>query len=71
MRRERMMTLSERIECEGQKKLLAIDGGGIRGVLALGVLQGIENLLKVKSRRLGAVRCRWRDKPPKVRGDSL
>ena len=32
------MTLSERIEREGQKKLLAVDGGGIRGVLALGVL---------------------------------
>jgi hypothetical protein len=42
------MTLSERIEREGQKKLLAIDGGGIRGVLAQGVLQGIENLLKEK-----------------------
>ncbi len=45
------MTLTERIERESQKKLLAIDGGGIRGVLALGVLQKIEDLLKAKSGR--------------------
>src|SRR6516162_2817916 len=43
------MTLITRIEQEGPKKLLAIDGGGIRGVLALEVLQKIENLLKAKS----------------------
>ncbi|HME84624.1 MAG TPA: patatin-like phospholipase family protein [Roseiarcus sp.] len=43
------MALTERIERAGPKKLLAIDGGGIRGVLALEVLQGIEDLLKAKS----------------------
>jgi Patatin-like phospholipase len=43
------MTLSERIERPGPKKLLAIDGGGIRGVLALEVLQTIEDLLKAQS----------------------
>src|SRR5215468_2382357 len=46
-----MMMLSGRIEREGQKKLLAIDGGGIRGVLGLEVLQGIEDLLKRKCGR--------------------
>ena len=45
------MSLIERIEHNGQKKLLAIDGGGIRGVLSLEVLQHIENLLKTKSGR--------------------
>jgi hypothetical protein len=45
------MSLVERIEREAPKKLLAIDGGGIRGVLALEVLQGIEDLLKAKSGR--------------------
>jgi predicted acylesterase/phospholipase RssA len=45
------MNLTDRIESENQKKLLAIDGGGIRGVLALEVLQGIENILKAKSGR--------------------
>ena len=45
------MNLTARIEHEGPKKLLAIDGGGIRGVLALEVLQRIEDLLKSKSGR--------------------
>src|ERR1700758_2884900 len=45
------MTVMDRIDDAGQKKLLAIDGGGIRGVLALEVLQRIEDLLKAKTRR--------------------
>ena len=45
------MSLIARIEREGPKKLLAIDGGGIRGVLALEVLQKIEDLLKAKRGR--------------------
>ncbi|MBV8091150.1 MAG: patatin-like phospholipase family protein [Alphaproteobacteria bacterium] len=45
------MTLIQKIERAGPKKLLAIDGGGIRGVLALEVMQRIEDLLKAKSRR--------------------
>jgi patatin-like phospholipase/acyl hydrolase len=43
------MTLIDRIERPGPKKLLAIDGGGGRCVLALEVLQKIEDLLKAKS----------------------
>jgi uncharacterized protein len=43
--------LIERIQKPGPKKLLAIDGGGIRGVLSLEVLQRVENLLKQQSGR--------------------
>jgi patatin-like phospholipase/acyl hydrolase len=37
------VNLIDRIKRPGPKKLLAIDGGGIRGVLALEVLQKIED----------------------------
>ena len=47
------MSLSDRIARPGPKKLLAIDGGGIRGVLALGILQRIEDDLKTQSGRPG------------------
>jgi predicted acylesterase/phospholipase RssA len=45
------LALTKRINQKGRKKLLAIDGGGIRGVLALEVLIKIEELLKAKSGR--------------------
>lgn len=40
------MSLTERITSAGPKKLLAIDGGGIRGILALEILQRIEDDLR-------------------------
>ena len=45
------MTLTDRIERPGPKRLLAIDGGGIRGALALEILQKIEDVLKAQSGR--------------------
>lgn len=40
------MSLQDRILSDGPKKLLAIDGGGIRGVLSLEVLARIEAIFK-------------------------
>jgi uncharacterized protein len=41
----------DRLNPEGQKKLLALDGGGIRGVIALEVLVRIEEVLRERSGR--------------------
>ena len=48
---ERRLKLADRLESKGPRKLLAIDGGGIRGVLSLLVLAKIENLLIAESKR--------------------
>jgi uncharacterized protein len=40
------MSLLERLQMEGPKRILALDGGGIRGALTLGYLQGIEDTLR-------------------------
>lgn len=41
-----MPTLRDRIAAPGAKKMLALDGGGIRGMLTVEVLAEIENLLR-------------------------
>jgi hypothetical protein len=43
------LSLQDRLQRQGPKKLLAIDGGGIRGVLSLEVLRKIEDILKEQS----------------------
>jgi uncharacterized protein len=40
------MTLEERIKSGGPKKILALDGGGIRGMMTVEVLAGIEKILR-------------------------
>jgi patatin-like phospholipase/acyl hydrolase len=45
----------DRVKPEGQKKLLALDGGGIRGVIALEVLARIEEILRETSGRKNLV----------------
>jgi patatin-like phospholipase/acyl hydrolase len=42
------MAVKERIQTTGPKKILALDNGGIRGMIAVEVLGAIENLLREK-----------------------
>ncbi len=42
------MTLQQHFEAGGPKRILALDGGGIRGALTLGYLQRIEDILKAE-----------------------
>ena len=43
-----MSTLLERFDAKTPKKILALDGGGIRGALTLGYLKKMEDILKAK-----------------------
>lgn len=42
------MSLLQHLQPEGRKRILALDGGGIRGALTLGYLQKIEDTLREK-----------------------
>jgi patatin-like phospholipase/acyl hydrolase len=45
------MTVIQRIGSTGPKKILALDGGGIRGMIAVEVLGAIESLLRDKLKK--------------------
>ena len=44
------MTLLDRIDADRPKRLLAVDGGGIRGVIALEILGKLQSDLRRKLR---------------------
>lgn len=55
------MTLKERIKPAGQKKILALDGGGIRGMMTVEVLAGIEKILRESLKNDKLVLADWFD----------
>jgi patatin-like phospholipase/acyl hydrolase len=42
------MAILDRLDAKGPKKILSLDGGGIRGALTLGYLKKLEDILKAK-----------------------
>src|SRR5262245_58138189 len=38
--------LNDHFNADGPKRILALDGGGLRGILTLGILQGVERELR-------------------------
>ncbi len=55
------MTLTERITAPGPKKILTLDGGGIRGIMTVEVLAGIEKILRDKQKNDKLVLANWFD----------
>lgn len=55
------MTLTERIAAPGPKRILSLDGGGIRGVLSLQILRRIETLLRTATGNPQLRLCDWFD----------
>jgi uncharacterized protein len=56
-----MSTLLQRFEAPGPKRMLAIDGGGIRGAIALGFLAKIEQNLRTRHNNPNLLLCDYFD----------
>jgi len=55
------MTLTDRIKASGPKKILTLDGGGIRGMMTVEILAGIEKILRAKQKNEKLVLADWFD----------
>ena len=52
---------AERWEPNGRKRILSLDGGGVRGALSLGVLESVERLVRERLGREDARLCDYFD----------
>lgn len=55
------MTLLERLTSDGPKRILSLDGGGIRGVLTLGFLERVELILRIRHQNANLRLCDYFD----------
>jgi len=55
------MTLLERLTSPGPKRILALDGGGIRGAISLGFLEKIEQILRDRHQKPDLKLCDYFD----------
>ena len=55
------MSLLERLTAPGPKRMLALDGGGIRGALTLGFLERIEQFLRIRHQKPDLKLCDYFD----------
>ena len=55
------MSLLQRLRAPGPKRILALDGGGIRGALTLGYLKRIEAILRTRHNRPDLRLCDYFD----------
>jgi patatin-like phospholipase/acyl hydrolase len=56
-----MSALLDRLAAPGPKRILALDGGGIRGILTLGFLEEMERILRIKSNKPDLKLCDYFD----------
>lgn len=55
------MNLSDRLQSDGPKRILALDGGGIRGAITIGYLEKIQTLLRQRYNNPNLLLCDYFD----------